>query len=157
MSLSLRRPCRALNVSIFNVNVGRSIKLAPGHDEVRLLFHRRRYATRESAATKDGISSSRKQVTVISDDGRTKWSDLSTREKAARTTQQSFNLLIILAGVVMTVRTCTVPPLIRLSIVYRCGTRKTFSSFSSSFLLMMMMFLGWRHHRALFRRLLIRQ
>jgi mitochondrial import inner membrane translocase subunit TIM21 len=46
----------------------------------------------------------RKQVTVTTDDGRLRWRDLTLREKAARSTQQSFNLLIILAGLVATVQ-----------------------------------------------------
>jgi import inner membrane translocase subunit TIM21 len=45
---------------------------------------------------------SRRAVTVTSDDGRINWGDLSAREKAARTTQQSFNFLVIAAGVLMT-------------------------------------------------------
>ena len=47
-------------------------------------------------------TSSRKQVTVINDDGRVQWKDLSAREKTARTTQQTFNLGIILVGLIMT-------------------------------------------------------
>ena len=41
---------------------------------------------------------SRKQVTVTTDDGRVHWQDLTVREKAARTTQQTFNFGIVLAG-----------------------------------------------------------
>jgi len=44
----------------------------------------------------------RRQVTVVNDDGRINWTELSGREKVARTTQQSFNLVIIVTGVVMT-------------------------------------------------------
>ena len=44
--------------------------------------------------------SSRKQVTIGNDDGRVPWGQLSTGEKAARTTQQTFNLGVILAGAV---------------------------------------------------------
>lgn len=62
-----------------------------------LLF--RSYATPNSQS-----GPPRRQVTVANDDGRVNWSELSAREKAARTTQQSFNLLIIAVGVVMTVR-----------------------------------------------------
>lgn len=47
--------------------------------------------------------SSRKQVTIINDDGRIKWKDLSVREKAARTTQQTFNFGLVLTGLLMTV------------------------------------------------------
>ncbi|KAL8941704.1 MAG: hypothetical protein Q9216_002077 [Gyalolechia sp. 2 TL-2023] len=45
---------------------------------------------------------SRKQITVANDDGRVNWKELSVKEKAARTTQQTFNLGIILTGLVMT-------------------------------------------------------
>ena len=44
--------------------------------------------------------SSRKQVTIGNDDGRVPWGQLSVGEKAARTTQQTFNLGVILAGAV---------------------------------------------------------
>jgi len=47
-------------------------------------------------------ATNRRQITVVNDDGRVKWSDLSTKEKAARTTQQSFNLTIVVVGVIMT-------------------------------------------------------
>ena len=55
----------------------------------------RRYATQST--------SSRKQITIASDDGRLRWNELSAREKAARTTQQSFNLLVVVGGILMTV------------------------------------------------------
>ncbi|MCJ1292136.1 mitochondrial import inner membrane translocase subunit tim21 [Xylographa carneopallida] len=45
---------------------------------------------------------SRKQVTVANDDGRVNWKDLTTREKAARTTQKTFHLGVVLTGLVMT-------------------------------------------------------
>ena len=63
----------------------------------------REYATQTSLG---GTSTTkpRKAVTVVNDDGRVKWGDLSLGEKAARTTQQTFNLGIILAGLVLTVR-----------------------------------------------------
>ena len=48
--------------------------------------------------------SPRKKVTVINDDGRVPWAQLTAREKVARTTQQSFNLAIVVAGLVATVR-----------------------------------------------------
>lgn len=48
-------------------------------------------------------NTTRKQVTVIGDDGKVQWRDLSIREKAARTTQQSFNLGVIVTGLLMTV------------------------------------------------------
>jgi len=41
-------------------------------------------------------------VTTFNDDGRVRWTDLSVREKAARSTQQSFNFVVIIVGVAMT-------------------------------------------------------
>ncbi len=63
----------------------------------------RSYASQTSAGSPP--KSSRKQVTIVNDDGRVMWKDLSIREKAARTTQQTFNFGIVLTGLVMTV-TC---------------------------------------------------
>ncbi|KAL2040421.1 hypothetical protein N7G274_006864 [Stereocaulon virgatum] len=58
-------------------------------------------------ATSDSIGGqktlSRKQVTIRNDDGRVQWEDLTTGEKAARTTQQTFNLGVILAGLCGTI------------------------------------------------------
>ena len=63
----------------------------------------RAYATHDTVG---GTSrNSRKQVTVVNDDGRVKWGDLSMREKAARTTQKTFHFGVILTGLVMTVWT----------------------------------------------------
>ncbi|KAJ5569794.1 uncharacterized protein N7459_009224 [Penicillium hispanicum] len=44
----------------------------------------------------------RRNVTVFSDDGRYTWGELSGREKVARATQQSFNFVVVIAGVVLT-------------------------------------------------------
>lgn len=60
------------------------------------------YATQSSLGS-DPAKTPRKQVTVIGDDGKVQWKDLSIREKAARTTQQSFNLSVIVTGLLMTV------------------------------------------------------
>ncbi|KAF7510527.1 hypothetical protein GJ744_006373 [Endocarpon pusillum] len=62
------------------------------------------YATQSSpgASTSSSTNTPRRAVTVTTDDGRYKWSDLSTREKAARSTQQSFNLALVVAGAVGT-------------------------------------------------------
>lgn len=56
-----------------------------------------------SAASSAAPKSSRRQVTVYNDDGRVRWKELSVREKAARTTQQSVNVLVVLAGMAATV------------------------------------------------------
>ena len=55
-----------------------------------------------NSATK---SPPRKQVTVLNDDGRVRWTQLTAGEKVARATQQSFNAMIVLVGVLATV--CT--------------------------------------------------
>lgn len=52
----------------------------------------------------EGRSKQRPAVTPFNDDGRVPWSQLSTGEKAARTAQQSFNLGLVLVGLVLTVR-----------------------------------------------------
>ena len=62
--------------------------------------HCKGYATANSS--KNGSAVSRKQVTVVNDDGRVEWKDLSRGEKVARTTQQTFNFGIVLAGAVGT-------------------------------------------------------
>ncbi len=77
--------------------------------------HPRCYATSNSLG---GVkTSSRKQVTIRNDDGRVRWEDLTVGEKAARTTQQTFNFGIILVGLSMTVRSRSnnVYPPLRLS------------------------------------------
>ncbi|KAL8687095.1 MAG: hypothetical protein Q9218_006635 [Villophora microphyllina] len=63
----------------------------------------RSYATHNTTNTLSGLPlPARKKVTVTNDDGRIDWKNLSLGEKAARTTQQSFNLGIICVGLVMT-------------------------------------------------------
>ena len=49
------------------------------------------------------VAPTRKQITVVSDDGRVHWQDLSRREKVARTTQQTFNFSLVLSGLILTV------------------------------------------------------
>lgn len=46
----------------------------------------------------------RKSITLTGDTGQVRWSDLSPGEKAVRTTQQSANLVIVVIGIVATVR-----------------------------------------------------
>lgn len=62
----------------------------------------RHYATQSSLGG-NSAGSSRKQISVMTDDGRYKWSELSGKEKVARATQQSFNFVIVIVGMVMTV------------------------------------------------------
>lgn len=73
----------------------------------RLTGSKPSFATARHYAASDSLggskTSSRKQVTVRNDDGRVQWNDLTTREKAARTTQQTFNFGVVLTGLVGTV------------------------------------------------------
>ncbi|KAJ9653996.1 mitochondrial import inner membrane translocase subunit tim21 [Neophaeococcomyces mojaviensis] len=82
----------------------------PSHPSKRALIDtcQRSYATQSSLGSgprspNNNIKSSRRAITVTSDDGRYQWNELSTGEKAARTTQQSFNFLLVTAGAVGTV------------------------------------------------------
>ncbi|OAP54632.1 hypothetical protein AYL99_11080 [Fonsecaea erecta] len=52
------------------------------------------------ASTSSSSSSGRRAVTVTSDDGRYNWNELSTGEKAARGTQQTFNFLLVSLGLI---------------------------------------------------------
>ena len=66
----------------------------------------RQYAT--SSSLPHASTTSRRAVTVTSDTGQVPWKELSVREKAARSTQQSFNFGIVLLGICMTVGVGTV-------------------------------------------------
>lgn len=66
-------------------------------------------STTSSSLPKDAASSSRRRaVTIVNDTGAVPWKELSLGEKAARTTQQSFNLGIVLLGVGLTGAVATV-------------------------------------------------
>lgn len=54
-------------------------------------------------ATQTDPKLKRRNITVLSDDGRYEWGELSGREKVSRATQQSFNFVVVLAGAVLTV------------------------------------------------------
>ncbi|KPI43252.1 Mitochondrial import inner membrane translocase subunit tim21 [Cyphellophora attinorum] len=66
-----------------------------------------RYASQTSTSSSSSsnptfpssASARRRAITVTSDDGRYHWSELSTGEKAARGTQQTFNAALVAAGV----------------------------------------------------------
>jgi hypothetical protein len=51
----------------------------------------------------------RKSITLTGDTGQVRWSDLSPGEKAVRTTQQSFNLVVVVVGILATVSSPHVP------------------------------------------------
>lgn len=67
-----------------------------------------RAATTSSLPHGTSSTSSRRSVTLTSDTGSVPWGQLSAREKLARTTQQSFNLGLILLGLGMTGGVATV-------------------------------------------------
>ena len=64
----------------------------------------RQYATQTSLGRITPSDKPRhKPVTVFNDDGRVSWGELSPMEKVARTTQQSFNLTLVVGGAALTV------------------------------------------------------
>jgi import inner membrane translocase subunit TIM21 len=54
----------------------------------------------------------RRSITLTGDTGRVRWTELSPGEKVVRTTQQSFNLVVVAVGVIATV--AAPPPRTRL-------------------------------------------
>ena len=71
---------------------------------LRPILAARFYATQTGLGTTSGTPGPRrKTVTPFNDDGRVAWGELSAGEKAARTTQQTFNFSFILLGAVLTV------------------------------------------------------
>jgi len=97
-----------LTIKIFVVLEMKSLSRAslPLHLQtpLRPLLAARLYATQTGLGT-TGPSSQprRKAVTAFNDDGRVAWGDLTGREKAARTAQQTFNFSFIIIGAVLTV------------------------------------------------------
>src|SRR5579871_6275976 len=76
----------------------------------RPILAARFYATRPGLGTSNAEAvRKRKAVTVLNDNGRVAWGDLSAKEKAARMTQQSFNFGVIITGVILTVRSSYSP------------------------------------------------
>lgn len=71
---------------------------------VRPIIAARYYATQTGLGTTSSQPQPRrKAVTAFNDDGRVPWGELSGRERVARTTQQTFNFGLIIAGAVLTV------------------------------------------------------
>ncbi|KAK7539694.1 TIM21-domain-containing protein [Phyllosticta citribraziliensis] len=63
----------------------------------------RLYATHHSTGSQSQSSTTkRRAVTIANDTGYVPWGELSAREKAARSTQQSFNFALVVAGIVAT-------------------------------------------------------
>ncbi|KAH6716744.1 TIM21-domain-containing protein [Leptodontidium sp. 2 PMI_412] len=70
---------------------------------LRPIVAARLYATQTGLGTTGSAPRPRrKTVTPFNDDGRVAWGELSAGEKAARTTQQTFNFSFILLGAVLT-------------------------------------------------------
>ncbi|OCK85982.1 TIM21-domain-containing protein [Lepidopterella palustris CBS 459.81] len=67
----------------------------------RVVFARS-FTAQKSLSANSPSSSGRKHITVVNDDGRVRWGELSATEKAARTTQQGINLAVIVTGVILT-------------------------------------------------------
>jgi len=81
----------------------RAVQLLQFPSSLRPLLAARLYATQSSLGPSNATPRPRrKSVTVLNDDGRVAWGDLSAKEKAARTTQQSFNFGLIILGIVLT-------------------------------------------------------
>ena len=59
-------------------------------------------------ASANAAASRRRAVTVVNDTGRVPWQQLTLGEKAARTTQQSFNVGLVLLGIMLTGGVATV-------------------------------------------------
>lgn len=84
----------------------RALRLASRirHDHARPTSIRHVRPLQLSGTRNASTKPTRRAITVTTDDGRYHWSELSTGEKAARSTQQSFNFLFATAGAVGTVR-----------------------------------------------------
>jgi import inner membrane translocase subunit TIM21 len=75
-------------------------------NSIRPAILSRAYATQNTQQTGLGattIGPKRHKVTAFNDDGYVPWNQLSAGEKAARASQQTYNLGMILVGVVLTV------------------------------------------------------
>lgn len=97
--------------SIASTTVRRTVPATQAHTGRLLPISQRnsRHQTQLRNASTGSSSSpppqgpTRRAITVTSDDGRYSWSELSRGEKAARSTQQTFNFLLVSAGAVLTV------------------------------------------------------
>ena len=77
--------------------------LVPTTAATRSFLFTRPYATQHSLGTTP-TGPRRRTVTPFNDDGFVPWNELSSSEKAARATQQSFNFGMIIVGIVLSVR-----------------------------------------------------
>ncbi|KAI9795061.1 MAG: mitochondrial import inner membrane translocase subunit tim21 [Peltula sp. TS41687] len=95
MNLTISQARRHLNAS--SNLLRRQWSIYPAHS-FKTRSHR--YATHSSGANEPSFP--RKQITIAQDGGRPQWNELTVPGKVARTAQQSFNLLTILTGMIMT-------------------------------------------------------
>ncbi|KAF2721418.1 TIM21-domain-containing protein [Polychaeton citri CBS 116435] len=75
-------------------------RFEPSHTISKLPLHNR--PATSSSIPNSSSASRRRAVTVVNDTGQIPWRNLSVTEKVARTMQQSFNLGIVLLGVIAT-------------------------------------------------------
>ncbi|KAG9234940.1 TIM21-domain-containing protein [Amylocarpus encephaloides] len=84
-------------------SISRAAPLLSFPATLRPIIAARLYATQTRLGASTTPQQPRKKaVTAFNDDGRVAWGNLSPMEKAARTTQQTFNFGMILAGAVLT-------------------------------------------------------
>jgi import inner membrane translocase subunit TIM21 len=89
----------------------RTVPLLSFPASLRPILAARLYATQTGLGTAGASPRPRrKAVTAFNDDGRVPWGDLSAGEKAARTTQQTFNFGFIILGAVLTASPMFNPP-----------------------------------------------
>lgn len=62
-----------------------------------------RHAQAQSPLGTPNPAPQRKSITLTGDTGRVRWADLSPGEKVVRTTQQSFNMVVVVVGIIATV------------------------------------------------------
>lgn len=86
-------------------SLGRPAHILSFPAALRPIIAARLYATQTGLGTSNSAPRPRrKAVTAFNDDGKVAWGDLSAKEKAARTTQQTFNFSLIVLAAVLTVR-----------------------------------------------------
>lgn len=71
---------------------------------VRCLLPARSYASQIGLGATAAPTQKRGSVTLFNDNGLVPWSQLSSAEKVARATQQSFNFGLVMVGLTLTVR-----------------------------------------------------
>ncbi|WQF83535.1 Putative mitochondrial import inner membrane translocase subunit Tim21, tim21 IMS domain superfamily [Colletotrichum destructivum] len=88
-----------MNTRAIKISAPTKLGLGP---RLHPLLLQRSYATQTGLGATSAPGPKRKTITPFNDNGSIPWSQLSTGEKAARATQQSFNFGLILAGLAVT-------------------------------------------------------